>query len=184
MSDKEAVPGFWNQRLERKEMKLLTCFLPERNCASHDPLSFRPCPLVFFRDASGDEESFRFLWLSMPHCMAAIKLTPSNSITKDEGQAKLSAGCAAREVGRRSKVVSIGDNSEGWAFSSWNSKRILCLLTRDKSSPEGVLYVRGDDETLVKSLVGSISLRNLFVSDLTGGQFVPWYALNKDDRYR
>jgi len=130
------------------------------------------CPLVFFRDANGDEMTFRFLWTSMPHRFVPIKCS-SFTASVDERHAKLSAGYAAREVARHSKVVSVGGYAEAWAFSSWNSKLILCVLIRDKANPEGTLYVRGDSETLLQSLVGSNLSRDVFVSDLTGGQYIP-----------
>ena len=86
-----------------------------------------------------------------------------------------SAGCAAKEIARLSQVnLSVtGDNgsTDGWAFASWTSKRLLCILVRDKGDIEGTLYVRGDSKSLINSVVGSKKDCVTFVSDLTNGRF-------------
>ena len=134
----------------------------------------QPCPLVFFANAQGDESAFRFLWSRLPHSSQPINVTYS-SVTAENNYIGPSAGCAAREIARLSQVnlsVTIDNGStDGWAFASWTSKRLLCILVRDKTDIEGTLYVRGDSKSLINSVVGSKKDREVFVSDLTNGRF-------------
>ena len=134
----------------------------------------QPCPLVFFANAQGDESAFRFLWSRLPHSSQPINVTYSSD-TAENNYIGPSAGCAAREIARLSQVnlsVTIDNGStDGWAFASWTSKRLLCILVRDKTDIEGILYVRGDSKPLINSVVGSKKDREVFVSDLTNGRF-------------
>ena len=134
----------------------------------------QPCPLVFFVNAQGDESAFRFLWERLPHSSEAINVTyKSNTTEKDD--VGPSAGCAPREIARLSQVdlsvTSDNGSTDGWAFASWTSKRLLCVLVRDRTDIEGTLYVRGDSKSLINSVVGSNKDREIFVSDLTNGRF-------------
>ena len=134
----------------------------------------QPCPLVFFGTAEGDESAFRFFWSRLPHSFGPIKLTSSNAAGMNE--IDLTAGCAAQEIARLSQIdLSVtgddGESTDGWAFASWTSNRLFCVLVRDKTDLKGALYVRGDSDFLIKSVVGSKKDRSMFVSDLTNGRF-------------
>ena len=136
----------------------------------------QPCPLVFFANAQGDESAFRFLWSRLPHSSKPINVTSTGSNgTAENNDIGPTAGFAAREIARLSQVdLSVaGDisSADGWAFASWTSKRVLCVLVRDKTDLEGTLYVRGDSNSLIKSIVGSRKDCAVFVSDLTKGRF-------------
>ena len=166
--------GFWDSEAEAEEEgdELCDMVLAGEPLSIPPSIVLQPCPLVFFGSAQGDESAFRFLWSQLPHSSEPISVTSRNNSAGNNGSGP-TAGCAAREIARLSKVDlsdDTGNSTDGWAFASWSSKRLLCLLTT-KANLEGALYVRGDSNSLIKSVVGSQKDRAMFVSDLTNGRF-------------
>jgi hypothetical protein len=124
----------------------------------------QPCPLVFFQENSGDERVFRFLWAHMPFRLLPIELLESQSV--------LSVSKSGQILSRLSKILlhdqTKSSHVEGWAFTSFTGKQVLCVKTT--SSPP-IFCCRSDDADLMLSLFFTTDSKDGIVSCLTEGQW-------------
>ncbi len=136
----------------------------------------QPSPLVFYRNRLGDQNSFLFLWFSMPHILTDINITPNhNNSTGNVGSNR-----ASRVLASNAMMKVLCDERNGrkivtaWAFSTWCGRQILVTASSDISKTNvdetGIsLVVKGDDKDFLRYIVGS--QKEIFVSDLTEGIF-------------
>lgn len=144
-----------------------------------DPLPFspmlllQPCPMVFYRDAVGDIESFRFLWFRMVHYLPPLSLEAlpvGSAIDPDPVASRIVEMSGLAWEG---EAIPNGYASKLWCFMSLKGTRILCLLAerededKPSSAPFRSLHIRGDDKPLLYSLLGTRLLRERFVKTLT-----------------
>jgi hypothetical protein len=131
----------------------------------------RPCPLVFFTDRCGDIDSFRFLWFRFPYHLAPLKLISPTSLPGIHNIHPVT-----RKIGEMSSLTWEGEAIPGgvatklWAFMSLSGFRIFCVLSESDSPnspiPLKTLYIRGDDQSLLFTLIGSKESRDSVVSSL------------------
>lgn len=135
----------------------------------------QPSPLVFYCNRLGDQNSFLFLWFSMPHILTDIKITPNHSNSNVGG-----CNCASRVLASNAMMKVLCDERNGrkivsaWAFSTWCGRQMLVMSSSDisKLNDEGTeisLVVKGDDKEFLRCFVES--QKEIFVSDLTEGSF-------------
>ena len=141
-------------------------------------VGLQPCPLVFFRDGSGDVDSFRFLWSRMPCSIPPLRLarvsldleTVSTRVSTDAK--RLAAISAVRFAG---EAIPGGFVTKLWAFMSLGGKRLLCVMAEsdaDNGNPgsnDRTMHVRGDDTNLLCCLTGTATSRAAFVAALAPG---------------
>eukprot|EP00980_Cylindrotheca_fusiformis_P007799 scaffold1669_cov129-Cylindrotheca_fusiformis.AAC.10 len=126
----------------------------------------QPCPFVFFRDGSGDVDTFRFLWSRVPYQVPPLKVVPldaSLQITANQ-EVRLSAISTVRFAG---ESIPGGLVTKLWAFMAMNGKRALFVMA--ESDEDKTIHVRGDDKTLLSCLLGTKGARYAVVAALEPG---------------
>ena len=143
-------------------------------------VGLQPCPMVFFRDGSGDVDSFRFLWSRMPCSIPPLRIAPASS-PGDRELVSTRVSSDAKRLAAISTVRFVGEAIPGgfvtklWAFMSLGGKRLLCVMaesdadTGDPGSNDRTMHVRGDDKHLLCCLTGTATSRSFFVSALAPG---------------
>eukprot|EP00525_Craspedostauros_australis_P001922 CAMPEP_0198120328 /NCGR_PEP_ID=MMETSP1442-20131203/28669_1 /TAXON_ID= /ORGANISM="Craspedostauros australis, Strain CCMP3328" /LENGTH=344 /DNA_ID=CAMNT_0043778963 /DNA_START=1 /DNA_END=1035 /DNA_ORIENTATION=+ len=143
-------------------------------------IGVQPCPFVFFRDGSGDIETFRFLWSRMPHQihpLRLVKYSQSETSADDENypvhnDARRIAAISSVRFGGES--IPRGQVTRLWAFMSLQGQRVFCVLAhsaeagsaKSSSGMEPTLHIRSDDVRLMQCLVGTKWARAATVSAL------------------
>ena len=128
-------------------------------------VSLQPCPLVFFRDGSGDVDTFRFLWSRVPYQIPPLKIVPvSASVLQSIEGICLSELSTIQFAG---EVIPGGRVTKLWAFLSMGGKRILCVMA--ESDHDKTIHVRGDSKSLLSCVFGAKGTRNDFVGALEPG---------------
>jgi hypothetical protein len=131
----------------------------------------QPCPLVFFSDRCGDIDSFRFFWFRFQYHLVPLRLLSTR------GQSSVQSGNPiTRKIAEMASLSWDGEAIPGgvatklWAFMSLSGFRVFCVLTESDSpnapSPQRALHVRGDDQALLFSFIGSKASRDSVVSSL------------------
>jgi hypothetical protein len=131
----------------------------------------QPCPLVFFTDRCGDIDSFRFFWFRLPYHLVPLRLVSIR------GQSSVrEVNPIARKIAEMSSLSWDGEAIPGgvatklWAFMSLSGFRVFCVLTESDSphapTPQRTLHVRGDDQPLLFSFIGSKTSRDSVVRSL------------------
>ena len=130
----------------------------------------QPCPLVFFTDRRGDINSFRFLWFRFPHQLAPIKLIVHRNNYETHGLNPITQKVAEMSsLEWEGEAIPGGVASKLWAFFAASGARVYCILTESDSpnaAVERTLYIRGDDQKLLFSFVGSKQSRQSVVTSL------------------
>jgi hypothetical protein len=138
-------------------------------------IGLQPCPLVFFRDGSGDIDTFRFLWSRMPCQIPPLKVAPASSpasVQVSFDTVRLAAISTLRFAG---ESISGGVVTKLWAFMSISGKRVLFVMaeseidTGNYGSNDKTVHVRGDDKALLGCLTGTSSARRALVGALEPG---------------
>jgi hypothetical protein len=133
----------------------------------------QPCPLVFFTDRCGDADSFRFLWFRFPYHLAPLKV-----VAQAEQPAMREPNPITRKIASMSSLTWEGEAIPGgvatylWAFMTLSGQRVFCVLTESdspNSESQQTLYFRGDDQSVLYSLVGSKTSRGSVVASLLPG---------------
>lgn len=151
----------------------------ENVCLAGDPielsplLGLQPCPLVFFRDAWGDLDTFRFLWFRMPDAVPPIKTAILDTSQSSFGQLKSAdnVDMIGQNVAASSSLFFEGEAIPGgvatnlWAFMSLTGQRVMAIMTEAENGTTE-LHLRSDSSPLLYSLVGSSDARKLVVSAL------------------
>ena len=140
-------------------------------------IGLQPCPLVFFRDGHGDENTFRFLWYQMPHRMPEMILFPAiPGVKVGSNTDDFAAGIAGiATIPLDEYIDELGVATTGWAFMTLGGDRLMCLMVESDTDMEGeqertsTLHFRADDEALLLSIMGSDAARNSVVGSLTRG---------------
>jgi hypothetical protein len=130
----------------------------------------RPCPLVFFTDRRGDINSFRFLWFRFPHLLAPIKIAECRNNDQVNHVNPITQKIAEMSsLEWDGEAIPGGVASKLWAFFTKTGARVYCILTESDSPNADVqrtLYIRGDDQQLLFSFVGSKNSRQSVVASL------------------
>jgi hypothetical protein len=142
-------------------------------------VGLQPCPLVFFRDGSGDVDSFRFLWSRMPCQIPPLRVAPMSSssevfhhINGSSDAMRLAAVSTLRFSG---EPIPGGFVTRLWAFMSLQGKRVLCVMaesdvdTGNYGTNDKTMHVRGDDANLLCCLAATATSRGAFVAALAPG---------------
>jgi hypothetical protein len=148
----------------------------ENVCLPGEPLylspmtGLQPCPLVFFRDAWGDVNSFRFFWFPMT-LRVPIRIAKT---TVDQRVSPVDVKIAKMAcLNFEGQAIPGGFCSKLWAFmTTLPGQRIFCLLAEMESSKgtnEFVLHFRGDDKSVLLAMLGSKSGRESVVAALCPG---------------
>lgn len=136
-------------------------------------IGLQPCPLVFFRDGHGDENTFRFLWYQMPHRMPEMMLFPTiPGVKVGSSTDDFATGIAGiATIPLDEYIEHLGVATTGWAFMTLSGNRLLCLMVESEATEDrtSTLHFRADDEALLLSIMGSDSARNSVVASLTRG---------------
>jgi hypothetical protein len=138
----------------------------------------QPCPLVFFRDGWGDVDTFRFLWFRMSFQLAPIRIVPTSG-DQDFARSNDSMGrkvCEMASLTWDGEAIPGGFATRIWAYMTLSGQRVFGVLAESDSDAGGedapkptALYLRGDDRSLLFSLVGSKAGREAIVSTLVPG---------------
>jgi len=178
ISTKEKGHGFSGDQTESQNV-----------CLAGDPmrlsplLGLQPCPLVFFRDAWGDLDTFRFLWFRMPYAVPPI-IVKSKTPQLDSGfppdddddddVEELPEDVIGKGVAEASSLLFEGEAIPGgfatklWAFMSLAGDRLMCVLTETENNVLS-LHLKGDCTSLLYALVGSKESRRAVVAAVTTG---------------
>ena len=129
-------------------------------------VGLQPCPLVFFRDGSGDVDTFRFLWSRVPYQIPPLKIVPvSASVLQSSNEGICLSELSTIQFG--GEVIPGGRVTKLWAFLSMSGKRILCVMA--ESDHDKTIHVRGDSKSLLSCVFGAKGTRNDFVGALEPG---------------
>ena len=130
----------------------------------------QPCPLVFFTDRRGDINSFRFLWFRFPYQLSPIKLALNRSNNDGNNINPITQKVAEMSsLEWEGEAIPGGVASRLWAFFSFSGARLYCILTESdgpNTDVQRTLYIRGDDQQLLFSFIGSKQSRQSVVSSL------------------
>jgi hypothetical protein len=156
-----------SRRSERKENVLI----PGEAVRLSPMIGLQPCPIVFFRDGSGDVDTFRFLWSRVPFQTTPLKIEvrsddePTGPINPPlHEEIRLAAVSTIRFGG---ESIPGGQVTKLWAFMSIGGKRALFVLAESKQ--DKTVHVRGDCKALLACLVGTQSGRRILVGSLQPG---------------
>lgn len=128
-------------------------------------VGLQPCPFVFFRDGSGDVDTFRFLWSRVPYQVPPLKITVNDDHSETAYQEiRLAAISTIRFDG---EAIPGGFVTKLWAFISMNGKRALFVMA--ESENDKTIHIRGDDKSLLSCLVGTKGARRSIVGGLEPG---------------
>ena len=157
-----------------KELKR-NILIPGQEMKLSPMVGLQPCPLVFFRDACGDTDAFRYLWSNMPYQIPPLSLMndPANF---DAGVAVDTKRLAAlATVKFEGNAIPGGQVTRLWALSSLTGMRVLFVLaesegdSKRKNSSGTTLHVRSDDKQLLCCLTGTRGSRKALVAALMPG---------------
>ena len=109
---------------------------------------FQPCPLVFFRDALGDYEVFRFLWFRMS---AELKPITVNRIELNQSDRVSQKIAAMSQISWSGEAIPGGFAEKAWALSTLTGERVLGIYA-EADSGEPALFFRGDSDSVLQSL--------------------------------
>lgn len=128
-------------------------------------VGLQPCPFVFFRDGSGDVDSFRFLWSRVPYQVPPMKVeVVDESLSNSYIGTRLAAISTLRF---RGEAIPGGSVTKLWAFMSLGGKRALFVMA--ESENDKTIHIRGDDKSLLSCLVGTKKARSALVAALEPG---------------
>jgi hypothetical protein len=116
--------------------------------------TLQPCPLVFYRGASGDVEAFDSYWCQLEHT-SEIRFT-----------APTPQQDPAIDV-RKGHVTLPSDGITGCAFITPSGDRILCKHQRSVDGPH-CLFIKSNSSELMSSLLGTLSLKTSFLRFVFG----------------
>lgn len=132
--------------------------------------SLQPDPLVFFRDAYGDESVFRFLWLQLPYRSMQMKLVPNDHVDAPREKDELADAVANLSTVRvQDRVRTSEDKVEAWAFSTLSGQRLFWVIV--SAAEEATLQLRSDAKDLLQSVMGSKSTLVDMVAALTSNHW-------------
>lgn len=128
-------------------------------------IGLQPCPFVFFKDGSGDVDSFRFLWSRAPYQVPPMKVgVDDGAVSTSNDGARLAAISTLRF---RGEAIPGGLVTKLWAFMSLGGKRVLFVMA--ESEEDKTLHIRGDDKGLLSCLVGTKKSRCAMAAALEPG---------------
>ena len=135
----------------------------------------QPSPLVFYRDRLGDQNTFQFLWFSMPYCLPDFKLDLINPNTEIEHSRDSHSACRILASSSCLNILCDKNNEKqevsAWAFLTWSGKHILAMANSniDSDNSKMNISVKGDDQQMLDACV--VSQKQIFISKLTGGKW-------------
>ena len=134
-------------------------------------IGLQPCPLVFFRDSSGDLDCFHLLWSRMPHQVPPLRLALSTSGRSVAVGSDILRLCALSTIRFEGELISGGFVTHLWAFASLEGRRVLFVLAESDvdGASDKTIHVRGDDVELLTCLCGTASARIALVAALAPG---------------
>ncbi|CAJ1934234.1 unnamed protein product [Cylindrotheca closterium] len=145
--------------------------LKEHLCIPCEPIllspmiGLQPCPFVFFRDGSGDVDSFRFLWSRVPYQVPPMKVGGVNDTASTPHNGSRLAAISTLRF--RGEAIPGGLVTKLWAFMSLGGKRALFVMA--ESEDDKTIHIRGDDKSLLSCLVGTKKARCAVAAALEPG---------------
>ena len=174
------LQDYWNEDElqpildENDGYEYLDLMLPCSTVTTSIFLSLRPNPLVFFRNATGDESSFNFLWSSCTYTtMLDMSISsPSSYHLGEEENIHGFRRNAPDTLVRCSKVLLRIDKEKitlhAWAFRTWCGSHLLIKYHYLKDDHDRLqLELRSDNPTIIHTLISDDDAKRELIHTLS-----------------